>query len=257
MKNLVTERNEDWDQSNLDCLQPSGPAPHCSHYCVYAVLFLSIFSFFCRFLRIPEAWDQSAAPASAGPRQVFMWRFVGVAARCSLSPTDTRSDLTHSSSSSLLLLSASEPPRREKLCRLTMWARLFVFSFFFFLSQLNHENLHRFPSSSSALTKSCTRVRSVHGRQPLLPVWVLQLVLSHWFCRTDNSAWIWQSADREAHYCTRRFHVCAVDTYIFFLRPYSWITSGIINLFSADKIFISLFKICFFFPPSYSGGGGV
>lgn len=91
----------------------------------------------------------------------------------------------------------------------------------------------------------------VMWRQPVLPVFVLRRILSNWFCRRaglriDNSAWVWQLRGQTETWYTQTYF----SFFLFFPQPYSCQPSPwIINQFAADKKFISLFKVCFFFSP--------
>lgn len=140
----------------------------------------------------------------------------------------------------------------------------------FYQLKLNRENLHTTPSSSSALLKgcACARVRHISGHVHLpsrrngscdgtLRCHILArgTVFQIDFARKaapwiDKSARVWQLRGQTGliHRDLARIYIYLLIYSFFFLQPYScqpspWIS----NQFTADKKFILLFKIGFFF----------
>lgn len=187
--------------------------------------------------------------------------------------------LTRRSGWLTLRTSHSSKSLRKAAARLTQrWPRIGFFLFLFFFGcfccfyqlKLNRENLHTTSSSSPALVKgcACARVRHISGHVHLLSrrtgscdgtprchILARGTVFKIDFAREaglwiDKSAWVWQLRGQTGliHTDLMRIYIYLFTYLVFFLQPYSCQPSPwIINQFTADKKFILLFKIGFFF----------
>lgn len=179
-----------------------------------------------------------------------------------------------------LRTSHSSKSLRKAAARLTQrWPRIFfiIYSFIYLLVvvvvvfyqlKLNRENLHTTPSSSSALLKgcACARLRYItftcshagmgHVTAPCAATFLLAVQSSKLILQEKLPCGLISQHESDSCVARQAWYTGTSCVYIFiylfivffFLQPYScqpspWIS----NQFTADKKFILLFKIGFFF----------